>query len=45
MNCSTGDLDSKDMPINEQREPELRPGFYGIGDGRERGKRPRIGIS
>ena len=30
---------------NEQREPELRSGLYGIGDGRERGKRPRIGIS
>ena len=31
--------------INEQLEPELRSGLYGIGDGRERGKRPRIGIS
>ena len=30
---------------NEQLEPELRSGLYGIGDGRERGKRPRIGIS
>ena len=32
---------------DEQIEPELRSGFglYGIGDGRERGKRPRIGIS
>ena len=30
---------------NEQGVPELRPGLDGIGDGRERGKRPRIGIS
>ena len=28
--------------INEQQAPELRPGFYGVGDGRERGKRPPI---
>ena len=25
-------------------EPELRSGVYGFGAGRERGKRPRIGI-
>ena len=31
--------------VEEQQEPELRLGFYGAGDGRERGKRPRIGFS
>ena len=33
--------------INEQQAPELRPGFYGVGDGRGHlwGKRPRIGVS
>ena len=30
---------------DEQGEPELRPGLYGIGVGREWGKRPRIGVS
>ena len=29
----------------QQGEPEPRPGVYGIGDGREWGKRPHIGIS
>ena len=30
---------------DEQRGPELRSGLHGIGDGRQRGKGPRIGIS
>ena len=30
--------------IDEQHKPELRLGFYGLWDGRERGKRPRIGF-
>ena len=28
----------------EQGAPETRPGLYGIGDGRKRGKGPRIGL-
>ena len=32
-------------PNDEQLEPEIRSGWYGIGDGRERGQRPRIRIS
>ena len=32
-------------PQNEQGKPEYQPWLYGIGDGRERGKRPHIGIS
>ena len=31
--------------IAEQQEPEQRLRMYGSGDGRERGKRPRIGFS
>ena len=30
---------------NEQLESEPRSGLYGIGDGRERGKGPRVGLS
>ena len=30
---------------NKYLQPELRSGLYGIRDGRERGKRPRIGSS
>ena len=31
--------------IDEQQEPELRFGFYRVGDGRERGQSPRNGFS
>ena len=40
------ELKRRKPPQNdEQREPELGLGLYGIADGMERGKRPRIGIS
>ena len=29
---------------DEQQAPELGPGLYGVGDGRDRGKRPRTGV-
>ena len=48
LNCNTdgkGLNDEGRHKTTNKGEPELRPGLYGIGDDRERGKRPRIGIS
>ena len=46
LDCSTDGLKRRRSPQNnEQIEPELRLGLYGIRYGRERGWRPRIGIS
>ena len=40
------ELEQRRPPQNdEQRKPDLRSAVYGIGDGRERGKKPRIRIS
>ena len=39
-------LKRRRSPRNYERiEPKIRSGLYGIGNGRERGKRPRIGFS
>ena len=44
-NSGCSRLQLLEVPQNNEQDPEHRPGLYGIGGGRERGKRPRIGIS